>query len=277
MNHAYLRLMRFDKPVGIVLLWVPTAWALWLANGGAPSWLLLLYFFLGTVVMRAAGCVINDMADRDFDKHVKRTKMRPLAAGEVSLKKALLLFMALFATALLIALQLPRACFYLACVAAVLTVVYPFCKRFFQAPQLVLGLAFSMGIPMAYAASEQAMDASMVLLFLLNFAWIVAYDTLYAMVDREDDLTIGVKSTAILFAHFDRGMVFLLHVLCHGLWLVIAIKLQLSYFFYACWLLAGGVLVHQQLLIKDRKPAACFRAFRLNSWYGLLMWLGLMV
>ncbi len=273
---AYLRLMRFHKPAGIALLWLPTAWALWVANHGMPKLNLIIYFLLGTIFMRAAGCVMNDIADRHIDRHVTRTKARPLTTGEVSLIEALFTLFILLVAALSVLIQLPTACFYYALGALLLTVLYPFCKRFFQAPQLILGLAFSMGIPMAYAASGAAPDKSMLVLFVLNFAWIVAYDTMYAMADRADDVRIGVKSTAILFDHFDCLIILLLQLLFHGLWLFLAITQHYSMWFYTVWALSGWILVYQQLLIKNRDPAMCLRAFSTNSLYGLFMWFAIM-
>jgi 4-hydroxybenzoate polyprenyltransferase len=274
---AYFRLMRFHKPVGILLLWIPTAWALWMANHGTPPLLLIIYFLSGTILMRAAGCVINDIADRNIDKHVTRTRLRPLTTGEISVREAVLLFILLLLAALLIVLQLPILCLYFAIAALVITIIYPFCKRFFEAPQLVLGLAFSMGIPTAYAASNVAMDQSMLLLFVLNFAWIVAYDTMYAMADREDDLRLGVKSTAVLFGQYDRVIIMLFQITLHGLWLYLAWTLHYSPLFYGFWLAAGAILVYQQMLMKQQNPTAYFAAFSVNIWYGLLMWCALIV
>lgn len=274
---AYFRLMRFHKPAGIALLWLPTAWALWIANHGTPKLNLIIYFLLGTIFMRAAGCVINDIADRHIDKHVNRTKTRPLTSGEVTLAEALLILLLLLFSALFILLQLPVTCFYYALMALLVTFIYPFCKRFFQAPQFILGVAFSMGIPMAYAASGVKPDTVMLVLLLLNFAWIVAYDTMYAMVDKADDVRIGVKSTAILFASHDRLIILLLQILFHGLWIYIALAQHYSPWFYGAWLIAAGVLLYQQRLIRSREPALCLRAFSTNSLYGTLMWIGIIV
>ena len=269
--------MRFDKPVGIVLLWLPTAWALWIANEGMPPFSLMIYFLLGTVFMRAAGCIINDIADRDIDKHVRRTRLRPLTTGEISLFQAFILLFTLLVAALLVLIHLPLACFYYAIPALLVTVLYPFCKRFLQAPQLVLGVAFSMGIPMAYIASGVLPNVTMLLLFTLNFAWIVAYDTMYAMADREDDLRIGVQSTAVLFAQFDCSIVLLLQIFFHGLWLLLAYIQHYSLGFYSLWFVAAGILLYQQRLITSRDANLCLRAFSTNSWYGLLMWLALII
>lgn len=272
---AYLRLMRFHKPVGIMLLWFPTAWALWIANQGYPSAPVFLYFFLGTVIMRAAGCVVNDIADRNIDKHVKRTRLRPLTTGEVGLPEAMGILFILLSAALYIVLQLPFECLYYAIAALLITLLYPFCKRFFQAPQLILGIAFSMAIPMVYSASNVSINAVTLLLMLLNIAWVIAYDTMYAMVDRADDLQIGVRSTAVLFARFDALMIFLLQTLCHGLWLVIAVTAHFTKGFYFFWCAGALILAYQQRLVNTRNEAACFRAFLMNAWYGMIMWLGL--
>ncbi len=271
------RLMRFHKPVGIVLLWIPTAWALWIANHGAPSWSLFVLFFMGTVLMRALGCVVNDFADRHLDKHVKRTSNRPLASGEISVVEAFMCAGVLSISALWVVLQLPLNCFYYAIVALAVTVLYPFCKRFFVAPQLVLGLAFSMGIPMAYAASQVPFTLEMGLLFILNVAWIVAYDTMYAMADRAEDRLIGIKSTAILWGRHDRIIIAGLQVFFSGSWLILGGMMHASMAFYGCWMAGIVVVLYQQRLIQNRVPAACLKAFSSNMVYGLWMWLGLIV
>jgi 4-hydroxybenzoate polyprenyltransferase len=276
-SFKFFQLMRLHKPVGIALLWFPTAWALWIANNGAPKWSLLCYFFLGTVLMRSVGCVINDIADRHIDKHVSRTKTRPITCGDVSVLEAFMLLFLLLAGSFAILLQLPKDCFYYAVFAVLITFFYPFCKRFFQAPQVILSLAFSMGIPMAYVASGIAPNKTMWILFFINAAWIVAYDTMYAMVDRPDDLRLGVKSTAVLFAQYDCFIIFLLQLLFHGGWLYLALSLRYSLWFYSFWVFASILLVYQQILLKNRQPDHCFRAFSSNSWYGFLMWLALFV
>jgi 4-hydroxybenzoate polyprenyltransferase len=270
--NAYLRLMRFDKPVGTLLLWFPTAWALWLANKGIPSLDLLILFFSGTLFMRSAGCVINDIADKDIDKEVKRTKTRPLTSGELNLKEALTLFVILLFMALLILISLPWKCFYLGCIALVISMIYPLFKRFFNAPQFILGLAFSMGIPMAYAASNVPLNSECVLLFVLNFFWIIAYDTMYAMADKEDDLRIGVKSTAIYFAQYDRLLIGLFQSIVHGLWLYWALNSPGSIWFYLFWFSAGLILTYQQDLLKQGNPEQCLKAFRVSVYYGMFMW-----
>ncbi|HAT1801860.1 TPA: 4-hydroxybenzoate octaprenyltransferase [Legionella pneumophila] len=270
--NAYVRLLRLNKPIGILLLWYPTAWALWMANQGFPSIDLLMIFLLGTVFMRSAGCVINDIADRHIDRHVARTQFRPLTFGEVSLSEAFILLFILLCASLLLLLKLPINCFYFAVISVLITFVYPFCKRFLNAPQLILGLAFSMGIPMAFIASGKNLNSDFVVLFLINFTWIIAYDTMYAMTDKADDLKIGVKSTAIYFASYDRLIIALLLIFLHSLWLVWAINKNAEWFFYLLWCTAAGILTYQLKLIYARIPKNCFKAFLVSGYYGLVMW-----
>lgn len=227
--------------------------------------------------MRSAGCILNDMADRNIDPHVKRTKNRPLASKQVSMKAAMILLATLLLLALAILLQLPKPCILYALVSVALTVIYPFCKRFFAAPQLVLGLAFSMGIPMAYAASGIPQTYTTLLIFTLNFLWIVAYDTIYAMADREDDLKIGVRSTAILFAPYDKCIILLLHTSMQALWLVLAYVHTFNLSFYFAWGLASLVLMHQQRLIRTKNNPDYLHAFSSNGLYGLIFWVALML
>lgn len=269
--------MRFDKPMGFVLLWAPTAWALWLANHGMPSIKLLGLFILGTVIMRAAGCVINDIADRKFDGFVSRTKNRPLITQEINLSQALFLFVILLVMALIIVVQLPTLCLYQAVIALLITIAYPFVKRFFYAPQLFLGLAFSMGIPMAFAASKQSFDSEAWLLFILNFLWILAYDTIYAMADKKDDLVIGVKSTAILFAEHDKLVVLMLQCMVHFFWLFIADIMHFKLQFYVFWLFGAYLFFQQQKLLKLNNEHAYFKGFLSNGWYGILMWFAMII
>ncbi|MFT4058255.1 MAG: 4-hydroxybenzoate octaprenyltransferase [Legionella sp.] len=275
--NAYWRLMRFDKPIGTLLLWYPTAWALWLANQGMPPLKLVILFLMGTVLMRAAGCVINDIADRNIDKHVERTQLRPLTAGEVTLHESFILVFVLLMAALIILINLSWSCFYLGCIALLISIFYPFCKRFLDAPQFVLGLAFSMGIPMAYKASNLALNAECALIFVLNFSWIVAYDTMYAMMDKEDDLRIGVKSTAIYFGNYDQIIIGLFQCILHSLWFYWSQTINVTYWFYLCWGAAALVLIQQQKLIANRQREQCFRAFIISSYYGALMWLAVML
>ena len=275
--HAALRLMRFDKPIGILLLLWPTLWGLWLAADGMPSLATLFIFVTGVVVMRAAGCIINDIADRRFDGSVTRTATRPLATQEISLTAALILFASLLLVALLLVLQLNALTIELAVVGAVLATVYPFCKRFIDCPQVVLGVAFAWGIPMAFAAVTGAVPAQAWLLFAAAAVWPIAYDTLYAMVDREDDLLIGVRSTAILFGRFDVAMVVLLQVFMLALLVVLGIVLQLSTVYFLGLLGAAALFVYQYRLSRERVPARCFQAFLNNQWVGLVVFLGIVL
>lgn len=274
---AYCRLLRLDKPIGILLLWFPTAWALWLARHAAPNFKTVLLFFLGTVVMRSAGCVINDIADRHVDKHVARTKLRPLTSGEVSLNEAFIILAGALFIALTILVQLPSACIIWAIMALAITFIYPFCKRFISAPQMVLGFAFSMGIPMAYAALGVALNQEVLILLLINFFWIVAYDTMYAMSDKEDDLKIGVHSTAIYFGHYERLIIGMLLLISHSLWLYLGIMQYRRIEFFILWILAAFVLCYQQYLISKRIPKQCFKSFLISAYYGGLMWLALLM
>jgi 4-hydroxybenzoate polyprenyltransferase len=271
---AYWRLMRFDKPIGILLLGYPTLWALWLATP-TPKAQLVVYFILGTVIMRAAGCVMNDIADRNIDCHVERTRTRPLTSGEIGITSAIILLFILLGLAFLILMQLPRSCFFEALVAVGLVILYPFCKRLIQVPQLILGLAFSMGIPMAYTASGVPYDMTMGVIWLINFLFILCYDTMYAMADKADDLKIGVYSSAVFLGDNDLKVIGMMQVILHGLWLSLGLFLGLSWVFYGFYVLAGGVLVQQHRLIQGRDPKACFHAFLIAHWYGLFMLLAI--
>ncbi len=273
---AYLRLMRLDKPVGIWLLWAPTAWALWLSSAGGPKLSLIIYFFAGTVLMRSSGCVVNDIADRGVDKYVQRTKLRPLTCGEITLTGALgCLFGLLFMSAWIL-VQLPRGCIFYALLAGLLMVIYPLTKRFFKAPQLVLGLAFSVSIPMAYTAVGHALDGPVWWLCGLNITWILIYDTVYALVDRDDDLQLGLNSTAILIRGHEQVVLRVLSVILHGLWLIVAVIAHLNWWFYLIWILGAIYLVHQDRLLIYPNSHKYFQVFKNNVWYGLLMWIGLM-
>ncbi len=272
----YFELLRLHKPIGTLLLWFPTAWALWLAGHGQPQASFVLYFFLGTFIMRSAGCLLNDIADRHVDPHVERTKNRPLAAQQISLQAAIGLFIILLFLAFIILVQLPKACFNYALISLALTAVYPFCKRFLEAPQLVLGLAFSMGIPMAYTALGTRPNLTMFLLMLLNFFWILAYDTIYAMADREDDLDIGVKSTAILFAPQDKNIVGLFQITTQSIWLMLAITLGMNTLFYVCWAIGCMIFLYQQIVIRRSNPNY-LSTFSSNGLYGLIFWVALML
>ena len=273
----YFQLMRFDKPIGIYLLLWPTLWGVWASAGKWPSTKILIVFILGTILMRAAGCVINDIADRKIDGHVKRTKDRPLASEKVSLKEAWLLFGICSALSFLLVLLLNPMAIMLSFVGIILTVLYPFTKRWIDAPQLVLGLAFAWGIPMAYAATQQRLPAQCWYLYGLVVILAVAYDTLYAMVDKEDDLKIGVKSTAILFGAWDKKIVFNLQLI---VWLGLLFfgKWQHYSWMYEAWIFCSiGFFVCQQKLIKNREPEKCFTAFLNHHWFVLWVWLAFVI
>lgn len=271
-----IALMRLDRPIGIYLLWWPTAWAVWIAGAGSPSLSVVLVFALGVVLMRSAGCVINDYADRHLDGQVRRTAQRPLATGRLQARDALGLFVLLLLLAASLLLWLPRAVFWWSLVAVALATLYPFMKRYTYLPQVVLGAAFSWAIPMAYVAQGQTPDAVCWLLYLANLAWTVAYDTQYAMADREDDLTAGIKSTAILFGELDRTAILILQGLClTGLWLA-GDQLQLGWAWTVGLLAAGGQFAWQWWLTRDRDPAACLRAFLANHWVGLWLFVALL-
>ncbi|NKB46992.1 MAG: 4-hydroxybenzoate octaprenyltransferase [Legionellales bacterium] len=275
--HQYALLMRLDKPIGTFLLLWPTLWALWLANRGWPSMHLLIVFVLGTWLMRSAGCVINDIADRDFDGHVARTSKRPLAQKTIQPSQALMLFGGLISAAFILVLTLTPLAIGLAVVGSVIAVIYPFMKRFFHAPQLVLGLAFAWAIPMAYAATLNRIPADSWLLFAACFAWVVAYDTLYAMTDKADDLTLSIHSTAILFGSFDRLIIGGLQIsVLLLLWGVAQVN-QLTGSFYLALIGVAGLFIYQQWLIRHRQPNDCFTAFVNNHWVGLFVWLGILL
>ena len=273
--NAYWRLMRFDKPIGILLLLWPTWWALLLAGNGRPSLKNALIFTAGVVVMRAAGCVMNDIADRDFDPHVERTRSRPLASGEVSLKEALVLFGLLMLTAFLLVLMTNLLTIKLAFLGALLASTYPFFKRFTHVPQVVLGIAFGWGIPMAFAAQTGSVPALAWWLLGVNTIWSVIYDTQYAMVDREDDLAVGVRSTAILFGRFDVTIIAGLMFAMVALLTVVGNRLDLSWPWYLGVAVAGLLFVRQLWTIRERDRDACFRAFLNNNWVGFAVLLGL--
>lgn len=271
----YLILMRFDRPIGFFLLLWPTYWALWLAAEGVPQLSLLLVFTLGVIIMRAAGCVINDIFDREVDPHVERTRHRPLATGELSVRSALYLFGILCLLALSLWYWLNSYTRWLSMGGVVLTLLYPLLKRYIHLPQLGLGLAFSWGIPMAFAAQTNHISTTAWVLYTINGLWTIAYDTEYAMADRNDDLKIGVKSTAILLANYDRLFIGMLQsgvIILLGL-----LSYQLNFNTNFSMVLIAGLLLfaYQQYLICDQEPQACLRAFRHNHWFGMVVFLGI--
>jgi 4-hydroxybenzoate polyprenyltransferase len=273
----YAALMRLDRPIGTLLLLWPTLSALWLAAGEIPDIHLLVIFCVGTFLMRSAGCVINDLADRRIDPHVKRTAQRPLATGAVSVQQAIGLFITLSLLAFVLVLFTNRLTILLALVAVLLAACYPFAKRYTHFPQVVLGVAFSFGIPMAFAAQSNALPAILWLLFIANVLWTVVYDTFYAMVDRDDDIVIGVKSTAVLFDRWDRLITACLQVVVIISFIVVGIWFALSYPYYISLVIVALLFIYQQYLIKQRDRDRCLRAFLNNQWVGAVVWLGIVL
>jgi len=273
----YARLMRLDRPIGIWLLLWPCLWALWISSAGRPGERIFVIFLLGTFVMRSAGCVINDFADREFDPHVRRTANRPLARGAVSPAEALALFAVLGLIALALVIPLNRPTQTLALVGGALAVTYPFLKRFFALPQAYLGLAFSWSVPMAFAAQTGELPLVAWVLFGAGVLWTTAYDTIYAMVDREDDLVIGVRSSAILFGRADRGIVAALQLGALALLVLAGVLSGRGSWYWLGLAVAAGSALHQQILIRHRDPGECFRAFLNNNLFGLAVFGGILL
>ena len=274
----YEKLMRLDKPIGILLLLWPTLWALWLSALGRPNWIVVWIFILGTVLMRSAGCVINDYADRDFDRHVERTKERPLTAGKVTSKEALGLFAGLSVLSFLLVVFLGNTLvIWLSLPAVFLAASYPFTKRFFAIPQAYLGVAFGFGIPMAYAAHLGTVPAEAWWLLLANVFWAVAYDTEYAMVDRDDDLKIGIKTSAITFGRFDVAAVMLCYAATLAIIGGIGYTLSRGPAFYTGLVVAAGIMAVHYTWIRGRERMPCFKAFLHNNWVGLSVFVGIVV
>jgi len=273
---AYERLMRLDKPIGILLLLWPTLCALWLASAGRPYWLLVCIFVMGTILMRSAGCVMNDVADRKFDGQVERTQQRPLATGEVSVKEALILAAGLSLTAFVLVLSLNTLTIMLSVAALLLAVSYPFTKRFFVMPQAYLGIAFGFGIPMAFAAQTGTVSMVAWLLLLANIFWAIAYDTEYAMVDRDDDLKIGIHSSAIFFGRYDVAAVMACYLAMLLLLGLAGWQLKLAWPYYIGLAAAAGVAAYHYTLIRNRNRAACFNAFLHNNWLGAAIFAGVL-
>ena len=273
--NAYERLIRLDKPIGILLLLWPTLWALWLSARGQPNWAVVWIFLLGTVLMRSAGCAINDYADRHFDGRVARTRDRPLAAGLIKPNEALIVAAILALAAFGLVLQLNRLTILLSVPAVAIAATYPFTKRFFVLPQAYLGIAFGFGIPMAFAAQTARVPAVAWLLLLANVFWAIAYDTEYAMVDRADDRKIGIKTSAITFGRNEVTAV----MICYAMFLLILAcigwRYALGIYFFTGLLMAGGLAATHYQMIRDRDPESCFRAFRHNNWIGIVVFAGL--
>ncbi|MCI0401870.1 MAG: 4-hydroxybenzoate octaprenyltransferase [Gammaproteobacteria bacterium] len=269
--------MRLNKPIGIFLLLWPTLWALWIASEGHPNPLVLCVFIIGVVIMRSVGCVINDYADRELDAKVERTRSRPIPANTVTADEALAISAFLTSLAFLLVLLLNPLTVLLSIVALLLAATYPFMKRFTYLPQFYLGLAFSWAIPMAFAAQTDSIPQIAWLLVVATVLWAGAYDTMYAMVDREDDLKAGIKSTAILFDDVDRFIIGIIQVLMLVVLVIIGHQAQLGIAYYAGVGIAAALAGYQQYLIKDRKPERCFHAFLNNNWFGAAIFCGLFI
>jgi 4-hydroxybenzoate polyprenyltransferase len=272
----YAELIRINRPIGIYLLLWPTLWALWIAAEGVPSLGILVVFVLGVTLMRSAGCAINDYADRHLDKHVKRTQQRPLTAGHISAKEAIAVFIALAFIAFLLVLQLNLATILLSTGALLLAASYPFMKRYHALPQVHLGAAFAWAIPMAFTAiNGEAPPLAAWLLFFATLLWTVAYDTYYAMVDRDDDIKVGIKSSAILFGNYDRTII----LLCQGIMLILllglGVLLQLGISFYFSLIVVAGLFAWQHYITKDYQREQCLQAFLNNNWVGLVIFVGI--
>jgi len=273
----YARLMRIDRPIGIWLLLWPVLWALWIAGSGQPDERLFVIFVVGTFVMRSAGCVINDFADREFDPHVRRTADRPLARQSVSTAEALGLFAVLGLIALALLIPLNRPTQVLALIGGVLAVTYPFLKRFFSLPQAYLGAAFGWSVPMVFAAQTGSVPPQAWVMFLSVVLWTTAYDTIYAMVDREDDLVIGIRSSAILFGQADRAIVAALQMGALAGLVAVGLMNGLGRWYWYGLVVAAAMAAHQQWLIRDRDPDRCFRAFLGNNLFGLAVFAGILL
>ena len=274
---AYVRLIRLHQPVGIWLLLWPTLWALWIAGQGRPDQRIFIIFVVGTVILRSAGCIINDYADRKIDPHVKRTKDRPLATGEVSVPEAFILFGGLMLIGLGLVLTMNRLTQGLAVIGALITVIYPFSKRFIAFPQFILGVAFAWGVPMAFAAQTGTVPRVGWLVFVATIIWGVIYDTEYAMSDRAEDLKVGVKSTAILFGDLDRFFVGVLQLMFIGALILVGQSAELGAWFLAGVAAAAALSLYQQQLIRHRDSLRCFQAFKNNATLGMCVFVGIML
>lgn len=272
---TYANLMRLHRPIGILLLLWPLMWALWIAAGGFPKLDVLLVFLLGTILMRSAGCVINDYADRNFDAHVQRTAKRPLATGEASAAEALILFAALLLASALLVFTQNTLTIKLAFIGAGLAIIYPFMKRYTYFPQVYLGAAFGWAVPMSFAAQSNELPTICWLVFVAAVVWALIYDTEYAMVDREDDVKIGIKSTAILFGELDYKVIAAFQALMLINLFLIGKELELRYPYWIALTICLGLAIYQHRLIRQRVPADCFRAFLNNNWYGAVVFAGI--
>jgi 4-hydroxybenzoate polyprenyltransferase len=273
--YQYALLTRLNKPIGAFLLLWPTLWALWIAAEGLPDTHVFIVFFMGVFLMRSGGCVLNDFADRGFDAEVKRTRTRPIAAGNVTPGEALCVAAALVIIAFLLVLTLNRLTLQLSVVGIILAIIYPFMKRYTYLPQFFLGLAFGWGIPMAFAAQTNTVPQIAWLILIANVLWSVVYDTIYAMVDRDDDLRIGIKSTAILFDEADRVIIGGIQILLIIVLVMIGTQLELGVYYFSGVGIASCMAIYQQYLIRDRDREGCFHAFMNNNWFGAIIFLGI--
>jgi 4-hydroxybenzoate polyprenyltransferase len=271
----YFRLIRADKPIGILLLLWPTLTAIWLASNGKPDWAIVAIFTIGTALMRSAGCAINDYADRDFDKHVKRTAERPLTSGKIKGWEAVMVAAVLALVSFALILPLNTLTKKLSVAAVIIAGTYPYFKRFFAIPQAYLGIAFGFGIPMAFAAVQNTVPPAAWLLLIANIFWAVAYDTEYAMVDRDDDLKIGIKTSAITFGRFDVAAVMLCYAISFAIILMVGWQYGLRLWFIAGLAVAAGCALYHYTLIRDRDRMRCFAAFRHNNWLGAAIFAGI--
>ena len=273
----YFKLMRLDRPIGILLLLWPTLWGVWIAGNGHPAGQIVAICILGTVLMRSAGCVINDYADRDFDKHVQRTRDRPITSGQVAPREALWLAAILALLAFLLILPLNTLTWLLSIPAVLLAASYPFTKRFLAIPQAYLGIAFGFGIPMAFAAQLGSVPAIAWWLLLANIFWAMAYDTEYAMVDRDDDIRLGIHSSAIFFGKYDIAAVMACYVITLAILAAVGNALHLGISYYSGLVLAAGIAAYHFMLIRKRQREACFKAFLHNNWFGVTVFMGIVL
>jgi len=273
----YIQLMRLDRPIGILLLLWPTLSALWIAAEGLPDITVLVVFILGVILMRSAGCAINDFADREIDGSVWRTQNRPLATGELTARQAIYVFIGMALVAFILVSLLNTLTIWLSLGGVFLAATYPFMKRYTYFPQIYLGMAFGWAIPMAFAAQTNSVPVMAWLLFLANIIWTTMYDTFYAMADREDDLLAGVKSTAVLFGDDDLIIQGMMQVAYIFVMVLIGVQLEMSFIFYLGLCVAGGLFAYQQFLAKDRQPQRCLQAFLNNNWVGLAIFLSLVI
>ncbi len=273
----FIELVRLDKPIGVYLLLWPTAWSLWIAGNGNPGWKLGIIFFCGVILMRSAGCAINDFADRHLDGSVARTRLRPLVTGKIKSFEALLVAAVLVLIAFILVLQVNRLTVYWSMGALLIASIYPFMKRYTHLPQVVLGAAFAWSVPMAFSAQQNNVPETAWLIYIATVFWTIAYDTMYAMVDREDDLKAGIKSTAILFGSADRIIIASLQLLTLFSLVLLGNKEQLSWIFYLGIFGAAAFFIYQQYLIKERNPEKCLQAFKNNHWAGTVIFIGIAV